>query len=226
MVNNATGALHSTGTLTCTATYTGENDPVPALLSHDDYATFSSLDLDFFLLTAAERIRNYCGWHIFPVLTHTAFCDMTGDGTITIPTTHLINIVSIAPTWPPGAAVLDPSTYVADVRGWVSFNSYRYGFAPTPNTAMLWPIDTVRLFDAYPRYNQVMVATYTHGFAALPLTVQEVAFELVMRTLEKPAGIASEVQAGPYRYKFLEFGMVLSEDQKGRLRKYRREAAS
>jgi hypothetical protein len=42
-----------------------------------------------------------------------------------------------------------------------------------------------------------------------------------MRTLEKPAGVASQVQAGPYKFVFNEFGLVLSEDQKKRLAKYR-----
>jgi len=217
---NATGALSASGQLTCAAQYSGENDPVPALLSHDDYATFQSLDLDYFLEAAADRIRDFCQWHISPSLTHTRYCDMTGDGTIMLPTTHLTNVVSVIPPWP-GGQILDPSTYVPDPRGWISFTPYQYGFAPTPGTANLWPIDTVRLFDAYPKHNHRMLVTFTHGYKKLPLNVQEVAFELVMRALEKPAGIASDVQAGPYRYKFGEFGLVLSEDQKTRLTKFR-----
>jgi hypothetical protein len=218
--NNATGSLAANGQLTATAAYTGENDAVPALLSHDDYATFASLDLDYFLNAAAERIRDFCEWHVFPVLTHTKFCDMSGDGTIMLPSTHVVNVVSITPPWP-AADVLNPSTYFVDERGWISFTPYQYGFAPSPATANLWPIDTVRLFDAYPKHNKRMLVTFTHGYEKLPATVQEVAFELVMRALEKPAGVASQVQAGPYRYVFGEFGMVLSEDQKNRLTKYR-----
>jgi hypothetical protein len=220
MPNNATGVLRSTGTLTCTATYSGENDTVPALLSHDDYATFQSLDLDYFLTAAAERIRSFCDWHIYPSLTHTKYCDIAGDGTIMLPSTHVTSVVSVTEPWP-GGVLVDPSSYWVDERGWINFTPFQYGFAPTPNTAMLWPIDTVRLFDAYPKHNRRMLVTFTHGYATLPMNVQVVAFELVMRALEKPAGIASEVQAGPYRYKFGEFGFVLSDDQKGRLIKYR-----
>lgn len=221
MTNNATGNLHSSGMLTCAAQFTGENDAVPALLSHDDYPTFSSLDLDYFLLAAADRIRDFCDWHIFPSLTHTVILDMTGDGTIMLPTTHVTNVVSIVPT-APGSLIADPTTYTVDTRGWINFIPFQFGFAPTPATASLFPIDTVRLFDAYPKHLTQMMVTFTHGYQTLPSTVQSVAFELVMRALEKPAGIASEVQAGPYRYKFGEFGFVLSEDQKNRLTKFRR----
>jgi hypothetical protein len=225
MPNNATGNLASTGTLKCAAQYTGEDDAIPALLSHDDYSTFQALDLDFFLTAAAERIRHFCHWHIFPVLTHTKYCDVSGDGTIMLPTTHALNVVSIVQPWP-GGTLVDSSSYWLDERGWINFTPYQYGFAPTPNSSLLFPIDTVRLFDAYPKHNRRMIVTFTHGYSELPITVQEVAFELVMRTLEKPAGVASEVQAGPYRYKFNEFGLVLSEDQKSRLMSYRRPGAS
>jgi hypothetical protein len=82
------------------------------------------------------------------------------------------------------------------------------------------------LFDAYRKHNHRMVITFTHGYDVLPPTVQSVAFEMVMRALEKPAGVASEVQAGPYRYKFNEFGFVLSPDQKNRLARYRPSAVA
>jgi hypothetical protein len=225
MTNNATGSLHATATLTCTAAYTGENDPIPGLLSRDDYATFQSLDLDYFLIAAAERIREFCGWHIFPSLTHTKYVNIDGDGTIMLPTTHVTNVITVSEPWP-GGVTLDPSTYWFDERGWINFTPFQYGFAPTPATSSLFPIDTVRLFDAYPKHNRRVLVTFTHGYSVLPQTVQTVAFELVMRALEKPAGVASEVQAGPYRYKFGEFGFVLSSDQKNRLMHYRRPGAS
>jgi hypothetical protein len=220
VTNNATGALSASATLTCTATYTGENDPIPDLLNVGDYSTFQTLDLYYFLNAAADRIRDFCDWHIFPVLTHTKFCDIDGDGTIMLPSTHVSNVVSISAPWP-GGQLLDPSTYRVDQRGWIEFTPFQYGFAPTPASANLWPIDTVRLFDAYPKNEHRVLVTFTHGYDTLPPTVQSVAFELAMRALEKPAGVASEVQAGPYRYKFGEFGLVLSEDQKNRLTRFR-----
>ena len=96
-----------------------------------------------------------------------------------------------------------------------------YGFAPNPASANLWPIDTVRLFDAYPKQAKRMIVEFTHGFANLPYDVAQVAYELVTYVLEKPAGVAKEIQAGPYRYQFNTFGMVLNDDQKNRLDHYK-----
>jgi hypothetical protein len=142
-----------------------------------------------------------------------------------LPTTHVTNVITVSEPWP-GGVTLDPSTYWVDERGWINFTPFQYGFAPTPATSSLFPIDTVRLFDAYPKHNRRVLVTFTHGYSVLPQNVQTVAFELVMRALEKPAGVASEVQAGPYRYKFGEFGFVLSPDQKNRLMHFRRPGAS
>jgi hypothetical protein len=226
MPNNATGSLHATGTLSAVAAYSGENDPVPPLLNHDDYGTFASLDLDYYLGLASDRIRDFCDWHIFPSLTHTVYCDLTGDGTIFLPTTHATQVVSVTPSWP-GACAVDSCSYFLDKESSViRFNAYGYGFAPTPNSASLWPIDTVRLFDAYPKHFRKMLVTFTHGYNTIPPTVQGVAFEMLMRALEKPAGVASQVQAGPYRFVFNEFGFVLSEDQKNRLAKHRQAAVA
>jgi hypothetical protein len=214
------GDLGAQGALTVGVAYTGEDERVPPLLDKDNYATFASLDLDYFLGLAGSRIREFCGWHIWPSLTHTRFCDMTGDGTILLPTRHATAVVSVTPTWA-GATVVDPSSYALDQRGWISFTPFQYGFAPTPASTSLWPIDTVRLFDAYKKHDMRMQVTFTHGYDTIPDTVQGVAHELVMRVLEKPSGIASEVNAGPYRFKFNEFGFVLSEDQKNRLSHYK-----
>lgn len=200
-------------------------EPVPSLLSEEAYAKFATLDVPTFLAHAGERIRDYCGWHIFPELTTAGLFDLAGDGTIMLPTTHLTGVQCVKPEWP-NAPESDRHTYTWDERGWVTFNQYKYGFAPTPSSVSLWPLDTIRLFDAYPKHDLRMHVQFTHGYEEIPSVVAEVGYELLMRVLEKPAGVASEVQAGPYRFKFQEFGLVLSPDQKNRLAKYRLPAVT
>lgn len=197
----------------------------PALLTEESYAKFATLDINEYLAAAGDRIREYCGWHIFPVLTTTGKYDLSGDGTIMLPTTHLTGVQSVSPPHP-GATPLAEGAYFWDERGWISFTSYSYGFAPSPASVNLWPIDTVRLFDPYPKHPHRMSVTFSHGYTKVPHVVAEVGHELLMRTLEKPAGVASQVQAGPYKFVFQEFGMILSEDQKKRLAKYRLPAVT
>lgn len=194
------------------------NDPVPPLLNKDDYGTFADLDLDYFLAAAGDRVRRYLGWHVYPSLTTTGVYDMSGDGTIMLPTRNLTDVTAVSPAWNSEQTI---SGYHWDQRGWISLSARGYGFAPTPASVSLWPIDTVRMFDAYPKHQKRVQVTFTHGFEAMPPAVAEVGYELAMRAMEKPAGVASQVQAGPYNFKFSEFGLVLSDDQKNRLAFYK-----
>lgn len=194
---------------------------VPPLLNATDYTKFSGLDVDWFINAAGATIRNFLNWHVSPSITQTCYRDVSGDGTIMLPSRYVTDVASVTPPWD-GAAAIDPDAYTWDQRGWISFKTgITYGFAPSPASASLWPIDTARLFDAYRRQSRRMIIEFTHGYDVLPYPIAEVGYELVMRVLEKPAGVASEVQAGPYRYRFGEFGIVLSADQKNRIASYR-----
>jgi hypothetical protein len=193
---------------------------IPPLLNSTDYATFSGLSQDWFISAAGVTVRNFLGWHVAPNVTETLYCDMTGDGTIFLPSRYVTAVASVTPPWP-GAPAVASGAYYFDQRGWITLLPMSYGYAPSPATGMLWPIDTVRLFDAYPKNNRRMIVEFSHGYENLPFPVAEVAYELVMRAMEKPAGVATDVTAGPYQYKFQEFGMVLSDDQKNRLASYK-----
>jgi hypothetical protein len=199
--------------------------PIPQLLSDGDYTKFATLDITQFLQAAGDRIREFCGWHIYPEITTCGKYELTGDGTIMLPTTKLTGVTSVTPPYP-NATAISSDSYFVDDRGWIDFTPYSYGFAPSPASVNLWPIDTIRLFDAYPKHNRRMSVTFTHGYNCVPSVVSEVGYELLMRTLEKPAGVASQVQAGPYKFVFQQFGMILSDEQKNRLAKYRLPAVT
>jgi hypothetical protein len=203
-----------------TAPWAGDNAAggvvAPPLLNDDDYNDFASLDLDWFLSAVGKTIRDFLGWHLAPSITETLWVDQCGDGTILLPTRHLTGVTSVTPTFP-GATAISSTAYQWDRRGWIDFHPY--GFAPNPSSA--WPIDTVHLFDAYPKRDRRVIVEFTHGYPNLPYSVAEVGNELVMRAMEKPSGVANQVQAGPFRFAFNEFGIVMSEDQKSRLSQYK-----
>lgn len=49
----------------------------------------------FFLGAATEAVRNYCGWHVFPVREETLILDGPGGHLLVLPTGKLLDVVSI-----------------------------------------------------------------------------------------------------------------------------------
>lgn len=188
---------------------------MPPLLSTDDYVTFAGLDINWFITGAGAVIRRFCSWHVYPSLTETKSCVMGGDGTIIIPSGFVTSIESITLPW--NNQTLDSSTYwldqAASVVHWtcISPNGQGYWWGSNPQGSL----------NAYPKYNRHAIVEFTHGYDVLPPEVAEVGMELAMRALEKPAGVASEIRAGPYSYVFNEFGLLLTESQKSKLSAFR-----
>lgn len=193
----------------------GANPPMPPLLNPDDYSTFAEIDSGWFLAAAGAAIRRFCDWHIYPSLTESKYSLMGGDGTVILRSGHVTGVTSI--TLPVNSQVIDPSCYFLDpmssvvhfVRPAGALNSSGWWAVPFGGT------------NAYPKYFRHVWVEMTHGYDELPPEVAEVAYELVMRAMEKPAGVANKVQAGPYRFEFDPFGLILSEDQKCRLSPYK-----
>lgn len=171
--------------------------PIDPLLSSADFARFQAKDPDWFLGAVGEEIRDYCGWHIFPIASITNYQAKIGNkGIIMLPTTRLVSVEQIVYDAP---NVLDASMFEVIEDGWLEFKGYlgRRG------------------------RNLRLTVDYTAGYDDMPTPVAEVGFELTATVLEKASGVATEVQRGPSSFKFKEFGVVLSEDQKSRLGPYR-----
>lgn len=166
------------------------------LLNATDFAKFQAKDQDWFLGAVGETIRNHCGWHIWPVVSVTNYHTKIGNkGIIMLPTLRLVSIQQI---------VYD-SPYVLDGS---MFEVYEEGYARY--LAMLGRRG--RGLDVF--------VDFTHGHDTMPQAVAEVGYELTARTLEKPAGVVTDMTRGPTRLSFGEFGPVLSDDQKARLGPY------
>lgn len=185
---------------------------LPDLLAPEDYSRFKAKDESWFLGAAGETIRDYCGWHIAPVLAVTNVVGRIGNaGIIMLPS---LNVVSVEALRYEGVAIPE-SDYEVHASGYIELRRYYhttgtgYGslwgnWAPVRGTGNRW-----------------VSVDFTHGFETLPKAIAEVGFELTGRTMEKPTGVAKSMSAGPNSFAFNEFGMVLSEDQECRLNPYR-----
>lgn len=173
------------------------------LLDKRDFRKFQAKDEAWFLGAAGETVRDYCGWHIAPIVSDTDVeCRVGAAGIIMLPTLNLVSVEQVL--W--GATVLPANMYRARRAGYIELVGFLGPGRPLPSM--------------YPTHKSTVQVDFTHGYETLPKTVAEVGYELTGRTLEKPAGVVTDMMRGPTRYKFNEFGAVLSEDQKARLAPY------
>jgi hypothetical protein len=165
------------------------------LLNPSEFAQFQAKDPAWFLGAVGETIRDYCGWHIYPVISTVNYrTRIGGGGIIMLPTLNLVSVEQVVAN---GPYALDSNV----------FEVYAEGF--------------IRYTPLLGRRRGLSVAVdFTHGYAELPKPVAEVGYELAARTMEKPAGVVTDMTRGPTRLSFAEFGAVLSDDQKARLGPY------
>lgn len=165
------------------------------LLSSTDFQRFKSKDESWFLGTIGETIRDFCGWHIYPIKSDTNVAARIGNmGIIMLPTLNLVSVEALRLN----GATLSSTVWTPSPAGYITYT----GFAGRRARGAEVSVD------------------FTHGFEALPKTVAEVGYELTARTIEKPAGVVKHMTRGPTDIDFLEFGAVLSDDQKARLAPY------
>lgn len=178
------------------------------LLSTEDLTKFQASDPDWFLNAAGETVRSYCQWHIAPSINVTDLVPVQPDGTIMLPSLYVTGISRIKLD----GVVLDPMTYRWDKAGYI--RGYRHNYFQWP----LWPLQSDQPFHEYPsplaRHAEV---TYTHGYPTLPATVKAVGLELAARAMELPAGVATDLSAGPNTITLGALGIVLTDEQRRRL---------
>lgn len=166
------------------------------LLAASDFARFKGRDESWFLEVVGDGIRDYCGWHIFPIMSTTLYQATIGnDGIIMLPTTRLLSVDQIVYDDP---YVLPTTMFEYDQAGFIRYT------APLGRRG---------------RGKRVTV-DFTHGYESMPTPVAEVGFELVADLLEKPNGVVTDMTRGPTKLTFKELGAVLSDDQKRRLGPY------
>lgn len=177
-----------------------DDDPVDLdtadLLSSREFQTFRRRDPNWFLGHVGDTIRDYCGWHIYPLKQDTISDATIGNqGIVMVPT---LNLKSVLAVWVNGYP-LSRIQWTPHDSGWIQLH---------------------HAWQRRRRVNPEVRIDFVHGFEKLPRTVELVGFELTARTLQQPAGVVNDMQRGYVRYKFDEFGPVLSDNQKMRLAPY------
>lgn len=188
---------------------------IPDLFSVTDFQRFKSLDLTWFLNAAADSIRQYCNWHVYPVVQQTiSMSRFYPDGKVMLPSLKIVSLDAITKF---DGTDADTSDFAVHEAGWLQyiknypFIGYRRGGSNNIRRSTVWP--------TAPQENYVSV-TFTHGYEKIPPIVAEIGYEIVMKTLEKPAGVVRSMHTGPYEYDFNRFGMSLDYEQRARLTPY------
>lgn len=120
-------------------------------------------------VTAAEQmIRDYCGWHVAPVITETLVLDGTGTHRLLLPSRCVVDVSEVAVNGEP----LDPDDYEWSQGGILC------------RRLAVWP----------DRYRAIRV-TLEHGFAAAPV-LAEIAAAVEARAAMDPTGALASQRAG------------------------------
>jgi hypothetical protein len=170
------------------------------LLGAADFRQFRKKSADWFLGAAGETIRDYCGWHIYPILSVTDVWARIGNkGIVMLSTLNLVSVERLS--W--CGTDMPSSGYEVHEEGWIQQVAQSFGSPAYRGMRNAW-----------------VTVDFTHGYEELPTAVAEVGFELTARAMEKPAGVVKAMTRGPTQLEFNEFGVVLSDDQKNRLGPY------
>lgn len=180
----------------------------PQLLSSEDLTSFQASDQDWFLQKAGEVVRAFCQWHIAPSITETIWTPISPDGTIMLPSLNVTGVDSVSID----GVVLDTTSYRWHQAGYIRRHRRQYAEWP------LWPLESDQPFREYPSpLAQYAHVDYTHGYTTLPDVVAAVGLELASRAMELPAGVATQLEAGPNTITLGALGLVLTDEQRRRL---------
>lgn len=187
----------------------------PDLLDANEFRKYKNLDTEWFLSSIGNMIRQYCNWHISPVKSQVSECLVGPNGVIVLPS---LKVLSVEHVW---RKELDGDTrelmrndYTVHEAGWIQWDPLR---AIGPRSPVMGA--QRENYHWQQRIGRLNVS-FTHGYRETPPIVQQVAYEIAVRALEKPAGVVKSMNIGPYEYDFMKFGAYVDEDQRMRLAPY------
>ena len=144
-----------------------------------------------------ELIRNYCGWHVAPVVNEIRKFDYDGSGRLFIPTLSLVDVQRVS------VAGNDLYGWSFSADGWLTFSP---SFTP-------------------PAGDRVVTVEFKHGFAHAP-ELSLVLERVEARLAALPAAPLSYQRAGSQAVGYLSrngdvLGFSLSDSEKAALDRYR-----
>ena len=182
-------------------------------LGRDDDETQRQLD------AALAAVRNYCGWHVTPVLTNEQITlDGPGGPTLMLPTLALSEITALTED----GVELDVTTLSWSKRGMVAKKRY----TPVPVSNFNLAHHYFRPWNFWSECFGGITATITHGFATAP-DLEAVVLAAIDRG-GFAAGDTTELKAvGPFQYDTsgLAAGAIFSDAEMAILDRYRLEKA-
>lgn len=168
----------------------------------------AGFDIDRLLEAASDRVRRYCGWHIYPQMTETVRVTANGGGRAFLPTLHLVSVTSVTDN----GVVLDMTTVDWDEAG----------FLERCNTSGVGPT-----WNHFTSRRRAIVAVITHGFDDGVQDVMDVVVAAAARKAQSPTGAIRE-QAGAVGVSYSQVapnvsggGVALLQHEKDTLSEYR-----
>ena len=145
----------------------------------------SAMGLDDACRGVSGTIRDYCGWHIFPVLSIHDLIDGPGGRILRLPTTYLREVTALR--W--RGEALPAGSFRWSLSGFVEQD---------PNGAGGWPWPA---YGEWPTGFRTLDVEFTAGYAKTPDAVMRVAAQMVARAAASPLGLTRE-QAGQVSFGF------------------------
>lgn len=172
---------------------------LPDLATTGDLTKLMSGDAAASVRQAQRAVRNYCGWHIAPVVTETLKLDGDGSRVLFLPSLKVVDIIAITTA---GVPVL-PADVDDSEAGYLELVSGCWS----------------------PRAGKTLV-TLEHGYESAPEDVVAVIVSVAARAIDSPSGRIRE-HAGEVDIGFalvgngVAGGIALLEHEKAILNKYR-----
>lgn len=154
----------------------------------------------FFLAAATDAVRNYCGWHVFPVVDRVIVLDGNGASEIILPTLRIENIVGVVEN----GVTLTATDYEWSRAGMLRRSNYHRW--TTRYRAL-----TVSLRDGFNRADDLVATVYS----------------LAARAASSPQGAVQD-SAGPFSFSAAQLssgvggGLGLFAHERAVLDRYRR----
>lgn len=144
---------------------------------------------------ATQAIRDYCGWHVAPVIDATLTLDGTGTDTVLLPSRRVVDVTTVT---------VDGTSLPADAYEWSADGLLR-------RRDGCWP-------DRY----RVITVELKHGFASSEV-LSGVVESIVARARMDPTGALANQRAGTQSVGFASgaSGGGLMQSEKDRLEPYR-----
>lgn len=182
-------------------------------LDRDDDETQRQLD------AALAAVRNYCGWHVTPVLSNDQITvDGPGGPTLMLPTLALSAITALTED----GVALDVDTLSWSARGMVA----KKRFTPVPVSNFNLAYHYFRPWNFWTEQFGGITATITHGFATAP-DLEAVVLAAIDRGGFAAGDTAELKVVGPFQYDTsgLAAGAIFSDAEMAILDRYRLEKA-